>query len=83
MKKRFKKVVEWEKKPSWFSIILGIICLVSSFLLGLTIISIHTLVNESNINIIELSTFFLVVAGGFLIIEGFGENRKVYLEEVK
>ena len=83
MKEKFEKVVEWEKKPSWFSIILGIICLVSSFLLGLTVISIHTLVSASNINIIELSILFLIVVGDFLIIEGFGGNRKVYWEEVK
>ena len=93
MRKRFKKVVEWEEKPNSILIVTGLflILLGSILFISSMMVSDKFLVEDNNLS--NLGVFFvssicfsvigMVCFGITLVMNNNGERRKVYYQEVK
>ena len=82
MKKRFKKVVEWEEKPDFYFMLFGIILLLGGLASSFIGIYIKGITTQDGVEMISFSVG-LLISGILVILSSLGKGRKVLLEEVK
>ena len=78
-KKRFKKVVEWEKKPNAWDLVLGIISFFISIMIFRDVC--HYSLPEKIVGVAII--YLLIIVGVLQFKDGSGEGRKVYWEKIK
>ena len=84
MKKKFKKVVEWEEEPDSFSMYFGVMSLISAMGMWIIVLKIFYSLSDISQFILIFSMSLLFFIGlVFTFYLGKGKGRKVYWEEVK
>ena len=77
-KTRWKKTIEWERKPKWDELIGGIIfCLGAIFVMGLLFYK-----NGAE-EVVMLIVTLLLCKGVHMVIKNSGEGRKEYYAKIK
>ena len=82
MKKRFKRVVEWEREPSFFLLFLFVINIISSFVLICIVGKVYDYGGNLYLAMcvgIAVSIFTAIIC----LVEGVGISNEVYWEEIK
>ena len=84
MKKKFKKVIEWDEEPDSFSMYFGVVSLISAIGMFIVVLKIfYSLSNISQFILIFSMSILFFIGLVFTFYLGKGKGRKVLLEEVK